>query len=132
MYILGIHTGHDAAACIFKENNLISYIKEERLTRVKGDGNYFNLRSVDEVLKIAGINKSDISAVALTRMQLPLKTFNSKKLKLNDMKRKLLSYDTDIRLGSYLLKNKSISESDFIRYATLLCEKLLVLMKIQK
>jgi len=119
MYILGIHTGHDAAACIFKENNLISYIKEERLTRVKGDGNYFNLRSVDEVLKIAGINKSDISAVALTRMQLPLKTFNSKKLKLNDMKRKLLSYDTDIRLGSYLLKNKSISESDFIRYSTL-------------
>lgn len=119
MYILGIHTGHDAAACVFKNDELISYVKEERLTRVKGDGGYFNLRSIEEALKIAGIDKSKIASVALTRMHMPLSVFKLNKLKLSDKKRKLLGYKKDIRLGSYLLGNKTISAEEFLCFSTL-------------
>ena len=37
MNILGVHTGHDAAACIIKDGKLISAISTERLTRNKKD-----------------------------------------------------------------------------------------------
>lgn len=35
MYILGLHTGHDASACLFKGNELVAFCKKERLNRVK-------------------------------------------------------------------------------------------------
>lgn len=42
MYILGLHTGHDASACLFKNNELVAFCKEERLNRVKNDGGFLN------------------------------------------------------------------------------------------
>ena len=41
MYVLGVHTGHDASACIFKDNELVAFCKEERLNRIKNDGGFF-------------------------------------------------------------------------------------------
>jgi carbamoyltransferase len=35
MYILGIHTGHDAGAALFKDQQLAAFCKEERLSRIK-------------------------------------------------------------------------------------------------
>jgi carbamoyltransferase len=40
MYILGVHTGHDAGACLFNELELIAFCKEERVSRIKNDGGY--------------------------------------------------------------------------------------------
>ena len=46
MYILGIHTGHDAGACLFADDTLLAFCKEERLNRIKNDGGFFRLQSV--------------------------------------------------------------------------------------
>ena len=50
MYILGIHTGHDAGAALFKDQQLAAFCKEERLSRIKNHGGVFALASIDEVL----------------------------------------------------------------------------------
>lgn len=71
MYILGIHTGHDAAACLYKGQDLIAFCKEERVTRIKCDGNKFDLLSIDEVLKIGNITRSDIDVVCMSRILIP-------------------------------------------------------------
>ena len=39
MYILGINIGHNGSTALFKDNELLFYIEEERLTRQKYDGN---------------------------------------------------------------------------------------------
>ena len=68
MNILGIHVGpHDSASCLFKDDELVSFCKEERLTRIKNCGKKFELLSVDEVLSIAGVTRDDVDAVALSR-----------------------------------------------------------------
>lgn len=36
-YILGIHSGHDASACLFRDTELCGAIEKERLTRIKHD-----------------------------------------------------------------------------------------------
>lgn len=79
MLILGIHTGHDAAACVSNNGELIAYCKEERLTRKKNDGGRFALTAIDEVLAVAGCGRSEIDAVALSRMHLPLDCYLTRK-----------------------------------------------------
>lgn len=32
-YILGVHSGHDSSACLYKNNQLLYAIARERLTR---------------------------------------------------------------------------------------------------
>lgn len=63
MYILGLHTGHDASACLFKGNELVAFCKEERLNRIKNDGGFFSLQSVEEVLRIANVSRDELDAV---------------------------------------------------------------------
>jgi carbamoyltransferase len=65
-YILGLHIGHDAtAALINNKGEIVSAIAEERMTRVKYHMG-FPYQSIEEVIKVAGINKNEISAVALS------------------------------------------------------------------
>ena len=79
MYILGIHVGrHDSATCLFKDQSLVSFCKEERLTREKNCGRKFKLLGINEVLKIAGITRRDIDAVALSRCYIPASCFYRK------------------------------------------------------
>lgn len=114
MYILGLHAGHDASACLFKNNELVAFCKEERLNRVKNDGGFFDLQSVDEVLRIVGINRSDLGAVALTRLQIPLSAYKNSVLNLNNIKRKILGRKADLNLYRYLSKNNTIDAEKFI------------------
>lgn len=72
MYILGVHTGHDAAACLFHYDQLVAFCKEERLSRVKNDGQRFELASVDEVLRIANITRQDLHTVVFSKALWPL------------------------------------------------------------
>ncbi|WP_444942317.1 carbamoyltransferase [Microbulbifer sp. ZKSA004] len=78
MYILGLHvgdkleaefnrnqfTGHDAAAVLLKDGEIISGIEEERLSRVK-HCNFFPRRAIQFCLDSAGITISDVDYIAL-------------------------------------------------------------------
>ena len=75
MYILGIHTGHDAGAALFKDKQLAAFCKEERLSRIKNHGGVFALASIDEVLRIAGVRREEIDVVAMTRIKIPLSAY---------------------------------------------------------
>jgi len=41
MWLLGLNTGHNGAAALYKDSELIFYIEEDRLSRTKYDGNPF-------------------------------------------------------------------------------------------
>ena len=41
MWLLGINVGHNGAAALYKDSELIFYIEEDRLSRMKYDGNPF-------------------------------------------------------------------------------------------
>lgn len=41
MWLLGINTGHNGSAALYKDSKLIFYIEEDRLSRLKYDGNPF-------------------------------------------------------------------------------------------
>jgi len=75
MYILGIHTGHDAGAALFKNQQLVAFCKEERLSRIKNHGGVFALAAIDEVLRIAGIERQQIDVLAMTRIKIPLSAY---------------------------------------------------------
>lgn len=62
-YILGIQTGHDAAAALIVDGKIVADAAEERFTRVKNDSS-FPLNAVSFCLEYAGINSEDLNAVA--------------------------------------------------------------------
>ena len=116
MYILGIHTGHDAGACLFENDKLLAFCKEERLNRIKNDGGFFDLRSVDEVLRIAGINRRQVDAVAFTRMQFPVSCFKTSALPLRDVRRKFLGQKRNRSLASLMIKQKNLDAAAFLDF----------------
>lgn len=72
MYLLGIHnSAHDAAACVFRDYELVAAVSLERLKRIKGAGvsaeQELPLPAIDECLAIAGITRADIDVVCSTR-----------------------------------------------------------------
>ena len=67
MHILGFHAGkHDSGACLFEDQTLLAFIKEERLNRIKNAGGQFELAAVDEVCSIAGIDRKKIDVVVFS------------------------------------------------------------------
>ncbi len=64
MIILGISDSIESHACLIKDGKILACISEERLTRIKSDSGYPK-KSIEKVLKIAGIKKSQIDLVAL-------------------------------------------------------------------
>lgn len=62
--ILGIHDGHNAAACLVRDGRVLSAIAEERLTRTKNEPGYPRA-AVEAVLKESGSTPDDIDIVAL-------------------------------------------------------------------
>lgn len=65
MNILGLHYGHDGAACIVKDGKLISAIASERITRNKKDTGVTK-EVIDYVLSSANLSLEDIDAIALS------------------------------------------------------------------
>lgn len=108
MYILGLHTGHDASACLFKGNELVAFCKEERLNRIKNDGGYFSLQSVEEVLRIANVSRDELDAVALTRLYLPISVYRRSQLSFKNLKRQVFKQRRDLNLYRYMNSKKSI------------------------
>ncbi|MBT8765599.1 carbamoyltransferase C-terminal domain-containing protein [Metapseudomonas boanensis] len=114
MYIMGIHTGHDAGACLFADDKLLAFCKEERLNRVKNDGGFFDLQSVDEVLRIAGISRSQIDVIAFTRMKFPVSCFKTGALPFRDVRRKMLNQQRDRSLGSLMMRTRNLDAETFL------------------
>jgi carbamoyltransferase len=63
MNILGLHIGHDAAACLVRDNRLVSMIEKERLSRLKHDRGYSH-EAVEYVL--CGMPVEQLDAVAVS------------------------------------------------------------------
>jgi carbamoyltransferase len=68
MNILGLHFGHDAAACVVMNGTVRSCILRERLTRIK-HAISLDLRTIECALETAGIGVSQVDLVAITSTQ---------------------------------------------------------------
>ncbi|MBN3037066.1 MAG: hypothetical protein JW834_01330 [Candidatus Diapherotrites archaeon] len=65
-YILGIHKGHDASACILKDGAILAAAEEERFNRIKHSIGYpFPKLAVKFCLEYVGVSLSDIDAIAV-------------------------------------------------------------------
>lgn len=67
MYLLGIHTGHDACAAVYDEYRLLSAVPLERITRNKNDGGCYPAPAVEAALAQAGVAREQIGAVVMGR-----------------------------------------------------------------
>lgn len=63
MYVLGLSQIHDAAAALVRDGELVAFVEEERLTRVKHDGR-FPAQAARTCLEIAGISLAEVDHVA--------------------------------------------------------------------
>jgi carbamoyltransferase len=80
MYLLGIHnSAHDAAACLFRDYQLVAAVSLERLTRKKGAGvcaeQELPIPAIDECLDVAGIGRADVDVVCSTRDHWELQSY---------------------------------------------------------
>ena len=62
--IVGINDGHNASAALLVDGRLVAAVQEERLTRVKNQWGMPN-GSIDEVLRIGGLDRGDVDAFAV-------------------------------------------------------------------
>lgn len=69
-HILGIQTGHDAAAALIVDGKIVADAAEERFTRVKNDCS-FPLNAIAFCLNYAGIKSEELDAIALPHAYLP-------------------------------------------------------------
>lgn len=116
MYILGLHTGHDGGACLFNGHELVAFCKEERLSRIKNDGNRFMLDAVDEVLDIGGISRGEVDAVVFTRMRFPVNVYRgmSVKTRLHDLSRRVRHVSRGVSLIREMKSRREINENQLI------------------
>jgi carbamoyltransferase len=71
MWILGISPSHDASAALLHDGMVVAAIAEERLTRVKGDGERLPRLAIEQVLRIAGIDRIDVDCIAIVPDRFP-------------------------------------------------------------
>lgn len=66
MYILGFtEAGHNSAACILKDGKLLTFVEEERFTRVKSSPRTYPIKASIYCLKKNNIKLSDVTAIAI-------------------------------------------------------------------
>jgi len=63
IYILGIHDGHNATACVAKDGKIIACVSEERINRIK---NYLGYpkRAIELCVELAKISAEDYEFTA--------------------------------------------------------------------
>ena len=109
MYILGIHIGHESAAALLKNGNIIGAIQEERFDRIKNSSN-FPTNAIEFLLEKANISPNDISNIVLPGKEL------GKELPFDVLKRRLGYKGQGIIFKlklffAYLLKSNSIRKN---------------------
>jgi carbamoyltransferase len=88
-FLLGIHSGHESSAVLFKDATLLAAVSDERLSRVKNDGGRLSSLAIDEVLRLAGRSRSDIDSLALLYTFFPEEYF-VRETWLKEIERRLL------------------------------------------
>ncbi|MCS7244971.1 MAG: hypothetical protein N2504_01425 [candidate division WOR-3 bacterium] len=106
MYYLGIHDGHTATACLFKDGKIIACISEERINRIKEWGG-FPKASILELLKIANISPSDIKAVGVSSIFTPIR--NIQELESHTLK-KIAKYTINF-IPRSIIRNRLIRKA---------------------
>ncbi len=71
MYILSFKTGHDPAACLVKDGELIAAVEEERFVRVKHAPGYPPWNSIKYCLDYAGISLDEVDEIVFARQKFP-------------------------------------------------------------
>ena len=71
MRIIGIHDGHNAAACLLEDGAVTHALQEERLTRIKNH-DVFPAQAVAWLLEQAGCGMDDVDAVAFNGNHMPV------------------------------------------------------------
>ncbi len=71
MMVLGIHDGHNAAAALLHDGDVLAAVQEERLSGVKNEARMPYL-AIAEVLRLAGATWGDVDAVALHSRHMPV------------------------------------------------------------
>jgi carbamoyltransferase len=110
MYLLGIHNStHDAAACLYRDYELVAAVSLERLTRQKGAGvsadQGIPVAAIDECLKIANITRADVDVVCATRDQWDFQCYRlSGRLRLKQQLFRLLGQKRLPRMTSMMTK----------------------------
>ena len=70
MKILGIHDGHNSAACLVEDGVVIAALQEERITRSKNQFS-FPYRAIEWVLESTGTDPGDLHRVAIHSKHVP-------------------------------------------------------------
>ena len=109
MVVLGLHTGHDSAAAIFNGYELVSFVKEERITRIKSDGYKIPYASIKECLQIANLTLNDIDAVCMSRAHLPIEYYKQTS-RWNDKLNKLIGKSKVRILATEMMKQNIHNE----------------------
>ncbi len=73
-YILGIHDGHNCGASLSCGGKIVASISEERLSRRKNEVGY-PAKSIEEVLRIGGIDAATLSEVAYASLFMHQKSY---------------------------------------------------------
>lgn len=74
MYILAYKDGHDPAACLMKDGEIVAAVEEERFVRVKHAPSRFPKESISFCLRQASITQEEVDHVVYARLT-PLRTF---------------------------------------------------------
>lgn len=73
--ILGMQSGHESSAVLYKDGQLVAAISQERLTRIKNDGGYLPELAINKVLEIGRAKRGDVDRLALQYTFFPEKYF---------------------------------------------------------
>jgi carbamoyltransferase len=72
MLILGLADGQTSGACVVHDGRIISAVNEERIVRLK-QARGFPRESIREALRLAGVEPSEIGAVAVSDLRMKLR-----------------------------------------------------------
>jgi carbamoyltransferase len=116
VYLLGIHnSAHDAAACVFRDYQLLAAVSLERLTRKKGAGvcaeQELPIPAIDECLAIAGIGRADVDVVCSTRDHFEFQSYALEgRLRLKQHAFRLLRQKRLLRM-TYMMQKLGVSDA---------------------
>jgi len=116
VYLLGIHnSAHDAAACVFRDYQLVAAVSLERLTRKKGAGvcaeQELPIFAIDECLAVAGIRRADIDVVCATRDHFEFQSYALRgRLRLKQKAFRLLRQKRLPRM-TYMMQKLGVSDA---------------------
>jgi carbamoyltransferase len=64
VYILGLRSGHDAGACLIKDNIILADVSEERFSRIKNDSS-FPVEAINYCLDVAKISSDQLDVISI-------------------------------------------------------------------